>query len=76
MDAPNQLVVREDIRSTKVHAIGFPDVVVWNPWQDKCALLDDMPNDAYQAHVVCRSCGDRRAHRPCQRGELDRRANP
>ena len=52
MESPNQLVVREDIRSTKVHAIGFPDVVVWNPWQDKCALLDDMPNDAYQ-HMLC-----------------------
>jgi len=30
----------------------FPDVVVWNPWKDKCALLDDMPNDAYR-HMLC-----------------------
>ena len=52
MDAPHQLVVREGIRSTNVHAIGFPDVVVWNPWQDKCALLDDLPNDAYQ-QMLC-----------------------
>jgi glucose-6-phosphate 1-epimerase len=52
MDAPHQLVVREGIRSTNVHAIGFPDVVVWNPWQDKCALLDDLPNDAYR-RMLC-----------------------
>ena len=52
VDAPNQLVVREIGRSLSVHANGFPDVVVWNPWKDKCALLDDMPNDAYQ-HMLC-----------------------
>jgi len=52
VDAPNQLVVRERGRSLSVHANGFPDVVVWNPWKDKCALLDDMPNDAYQ-HMLC-----------------------
>jgi len=52
VDAPNRLVVRERGRSLSVHASCFPDVVVWNPWKDKCALLDDMPNDAYQ-HMLC-----------------------
>ena len=52
VDALNQLIVRERGRSLSVHANGFPDVVVWNPWKDKCALLDDMPNDAYQ-HMLC-----------------------
>jgi glucose-6-phosphate 1-epimerase len=52
VDAPNQLVIRERGRSLSVHANGFPDVVVWNPWKDKCALLDDMPNDGYQ-HMLC-----------------------
>jgi len=35
-----------------VRAEGFPDVVVWNPRKDKCALLADMPNDAYR-NMVC-----------------------
>jgi glucose-6-phosphate 1-epimerase len=52
VDAPNHLVVRENGRSMRVRARSFPDVVVWNPWEDKCASLDDMPNDAYQ-HMLC-----------------------
>ena len=52
LDAPNRLVVRDGGRSMTVRADGFPDVVVWNPGNDKCALLADMPNDAYR-HMVC-----------------------
>jgi len=31
---------------------GFPDVVVWNPWVERCAELKDMPNDAWR-HMLC-----------------------
>jgi glucose-6-phosphate 1-epimerase len=31
---------------------GFPDTVVWNPWVDKCAALDDMPADGWR-HMLC-----------------------
>jgi len=52
VDAPKELVVRENGRSMRVRAHSFPDVVVWNPWKEKCASLDDMPNDGYQ-HMLC-----------------------
>lgn len=31
---------------------GFPDTVVWNPWVDKCAALQDMPADGWR-HMLC-----------------------
>lgn len=31
---------------------GFPDVVVWNPWVDKCATMADMPADGWR-HMLC-----------------------
>jgi glucose-6-phosphate 1-epimerase len=52
LDAPHELVLRESGRSMRVRAHSFPDVVVWNPWKDKCASLDDLPNDAYQ-NMLC-----------------------
>lgn len=31
---------------------GFPDVVVWNPWVERCAELKDMPAEAWR-HMLC-----------------------
>lgn len=31
---------------------GFPDLVVWNPWVEKCAQLPDMPADDWR-HMLC-----------------------
>lgn len=31
---------------------GFPDIVVWNPWVDRCAELKDMPADGWR-HMLC-----------------------
>ena len=31
---------------------GFPDLVVWNPWVDKCATLPDMPADGWR-QMLC-----------------------
>ncbi|MFZ5512098.1 MAG: D-hexose-6-phosphate mutarotase [Pseudomonadota bacterium] len=42
-DAPATLLLREPRRSLSIHGEGFPDVVVWNPWDEKCAQLADMP---------------------------------
>ena len=52
IDAPGPLVLREPSRSLSIHARGFPDVVVWNPWKQRCAQLQDMPKDGYE-HMLC-----------------------
>lgn len=31
---------------------GFPDVVVWNPWEQRCATLADMPPDGFR-RMLC-----------------------
>ncbi|MDD5297994.1 MAG: D-hexose-6-phosphate mutarotase [Rhodocyclaceae bacterium] len=31
---------------------GFPDTVVWNPWEKKCAALKDMPRDGFR-RMLC-----------------------
>lgn len=38
--------------SVGVHAEGFPDVVVWNPWVEKCAALKDMAPEGWR-HMLC-----------------------
>lgn len=38
--------------SLALQSQGFPDVVVWNPWVDKCAALSDMPADGWR-HMLC-----------------------
>jgi glucose-6-phosphate 1-epimerase len=51
-DAPKSLVLRQPDRCLTIDVEGFPDVVVWNPWEAKCKLLLDMPRDAY-LHMLC-----------------------
>ncbi|NJD25439.1 MAG: D-hexose-6-phosphate mutarotase [Betaproteobacteria bacterium] len=38
--------------SLGIQAQGFPDVVVWNPWVERCAALADMPPDGWR-HMLC-----------------------
>lgn len=38
--------------SLGIEARGFPDVIVWNPWVDKCAGMADMPPDGWR-HMLC-----------------------
>lgn len=52
LDAPDTLRLREPNRSLGLHAEGFPEVVVWNPWITKCALLPDMPDQGY-LNMLC-----------------------
>lgn len=42
LDAPPDLLLSEPRRRTAIRAEGFPDVVVWNPWDLKCAALGDV----------------------------------
>ena len=38
--------------SLAIHSQGFPDVVVWNPWVEKCGAMADMPADGWR-HMLC-----------------------
>ena len=38
--------------SLGIQSQDFPDVVVWNPWVDKCAALPDMPANGWR-HMLC-----------------------
>ena len=38
--------------SLGIQAQGFPDVVVWNPWVERCAELKDMPANGWR-HMLC-----------------------
>lgn len=42
-DATRPLRLQEPHRTLVVEAQQFPDVVVWNPWVERCAQLPDMP---------------------------------
>ncbi|MBL8448056.1 MAG: D-hexose-6-phosphate mutarotase [Zoogloeaceae bacterium] len=46
------LLLRDGDRALGIHGEGFPDVVVWNPWEVKCAALTDMPPDGFR-HMLC-----------------------
>jgi len=40
------LVLAEAQRRLRIEAANFPEVVVWNPWQEKCAAMADLaPGD-------------------------------
>ena len=49
---PPALLVHEGHRTLGIHAENLPDVVVWNPWVDKCATLADMPADGFR-RMLC-----------------------
>ncbi len=51
-NAPPCVLIREAERLTEVMAVGFPDVVVWNPWHDKGATLADLEPEGYR-RMVC-----------------------
>jgi glucose-6-phosphate 1-epimerase len=51
-DVQRPLLLRDSGRSLGIHAQGFPDVVVWNPWEERCAELPDMPANGFR-HMLC-----------------------
>ncbi len=46
------LLLRAGNLSLGIHGEGFPDVVVWNPWQEKCAAMADMETASWR-HMLC-----------------------
>jgi glucose-6-phosphate 1-epimerase len=52
LDVSKPLLLWEPARHLAIEAEGFPDVVVWNPWIDKSAALDDMPPAGYR-QMLC-----------------------
>lgn len=52
LDVSKPLLLWEPARHLAIESEGFSDVVVWNPWIDKCAALDDMPPDGYR-QMIC-----------------------
>lgn len=51
-DVDRALLLRDGNRSIGIHAEGFPDVVVWNPWENRCKDFTDLPPDAFR-HFLC-----------------------
>lgn len=51
-DVGRPLLLQAGNLSVGIHAEGFPDVVVWNPWVEKCAGLPDMAADGWR-HMLC-----------------------
>ncbi len=50
--APQDVMLREPNRSMNILNTNFPDLVVWNPWVEKCAHLADMPADGFK-RMLC-----------------------
>lgn len=46
------LLLQDGNRALGIRAEGFPDVVVWNPWEERCAALADMPRNGFR-HMLC-----------------------
>lgn len=46
------LLLVDGARRVAIDQEGFPDVVVWNPWEDGAARLDDLPNLGFR-RMLC-----------------------
>ena len=57
--APNLLRIRDAKRTLAIQSQGFPETVIWNPGPEKCAALNDMPEDGYR-NMICveAACAD------------------
>ncbi len=51
-DLKGPVLLREYDRSLGINAEGFPDAVVWNPWEARCAALADMPDAGFR-RMLC-----------------------
>lgn len=52
LNAPHDVMLREPNRSMNILGVNFPDLVLWNPWVEKCAQLGDMPADGFK-RMLC-----------------------
>ncbi|KAH9513282.1 hypothetical protein Btru_034535 [Bulinus truncatus] len=54
-DAPKRLIIRvgpESSRNIELVTFNFPDIVVWNPWEEKAIEMSDFDNDGY-TEMIC-----------------------
>lgn len=51
-DVERALLLRDGSRSLGIHGEGFPDVVVWNPWETRCREFPDLAPDAFR-RMLC-----------------------
>lgn len=58
--AKKPLLLAERGRNLGIHAEGFPDVVVWNPWEEKCAQLADMERLDFRRMLCVEAAAARR----------------
>lgn len=47
-----QLLLDDGSHRVGIHQEGFPDVVIWNPWEGLCKALPDMPNADFR-RMLC-----------------------
>lgn len=52
LTAPGEVMLRQPDHSMNIQSTNFPDLVVWNPWVEKCALMPDMPPDGFK-RMLC-----------------------
>ena len=55
-DAPDRIRIRDGRRVIVLEKEGFADAVVWNPWTEGAAKLDDMEDDEY-LRMICVEAG-------------------
>jgi len=55
-NAPDTLMFNEPQRGLGVHSENFPDVVIWNPGEQGCSAIQDMPANGWQ-QMVCVEAG-------------------
>lgn len=44
----NPLLLRNDRRSIGINSENMPDTVVWNPWEETCASIADLPANGFR----------------------------
>ena len=59
-DVDRALVLFEPHRALRIEVSGFPDVVVWNPWETHCAALPDMPATGFRNMLCVEAAAARR----------------
>lgn len=63
LDAPDMLLLREPQRALGIYSEGFPEVVVWNPWELKCRALLDMPDSDFRRMLCVEAAAAHRVQR-------------
>lgn len=52
LTAPAEVMLRQPGHSMNLLSTNFPDLVVWNPWVERCAAIADMPPDGFK-RMLC-----------------------